>query len=379
MRRTSVVAVLLAGLIALPLARTATAVEIESNGPRIQLAILLDTSNSMDGLIAQAKSQLWSIVNEFATAKYEGRRPELQVALYEYGKSSLPQGEGYLRMIVPLSTDLDKISEELFALKTNGGQEYCGWVIQEAVEGLNWSASNEDLKIIVIAGNEPFTQGKVDPKKSCRAAISKGIIVNTIHCGAHKLGATTGWKDGADLADGKYMSIDQNKKAVHIAAPQDKEIERLGMELNKTYVAYGQKGKAGLRRQAEQEVNARGAFGGSFVQRQVAKSSSYYRNAEWDLVDADKEGKVDLAELKSEDLPEEMRKMSVEEREAFVNDQAKKRADIQKEIQKLNAERNKYVAEKQRELAEKDGDTLDSALVTAVREQASKRNFELDR
>ena len=35
----------------------------------IQLALLLDTSNSMDGLIDQAKSQLWKIVNELATSK----------------------------------------------------------------------------------------------------------------------------------------------------------------------------------------------------------------------------------------------------------------------------------------------------------------------
>ncbi|RPI65426.1 MAG: hypothetical protein EHM44_00590, partial [Ignavibacteriales bacterium] len=34
----------------------------------IQLALLLDTSNSMDGLIDQAKSQLWKIVNELATS-----------------------------------------------------------------------------------------------------------------------------------------------------------------------------------------------------------------------------------------------------------------------------------------------------------------------
>src|SRR5262245_44595431 len=31
--------------------------------PKIQMAILLDTSNSMDGLIGQARSQLWKIVN----------------------------------------------------------------------------------------------------------------------------------------------------------------------------------------------------------------------------------------------------------------------------------------------------------------------------
>ena len=35
----------------------------------VQIALLLDTSNSMDGLINQAKSQLWDIVNEFSLAK----------------------------------------------------------------------------------------------------------------------------------------------------------------------------------------------------------------------------------------------------------------------------------------------------------------------
>ena len=32
----------------------------------VQVAILLDTSNSMDGLIEQAKTQLWRVVNELA-------------------------------------------------------------------------------------------------------------------------------------------------------------------------------------------------------------------------------------------------------------------------------------------------------------------------
>ena len=33
------------------------------NSPKIQAAILLDVSNSMDGLIEQAKAQLWTMVN----------------------------------------------------------------------------------------------------------------------------------------------------------------------------------------------------------------------------------------------------------------------------------------------------------------------------
>ena len=103
-----------------------TAPDKETKKPLVQIAILLDTSGSMEGLIEQAKSQLWRICNEFIKAKQNGVAPEVQVALYEYGKSSLSAASGWVRQIQPLTTDLDKISEELFALRTNGGEEYCG-------------------------------------------------------------------------------------------------------------------------------------------------------------------------------------------------------------------------------------------------------------
>src|SRR2546422_11709187 len=81
--------------------------EKESKRPLVQIAILLDTSNSMDGLIEQAKSQLWKISNEFIKARQEGVAPEVQVALYEYGKSSLDRESGWIRQILPLTTELD--------------------------------------------------------------------------------------------------------------------------------------------------------------------------------------------------------------------------------------------------------------------------------
>ena len=57
--------------------------------PVIQVALLLDTSVSMSSLIDQAKTELWSIVNKLGEAKYKGQSPRIEVALYEYGKSSL--------------------------------------------------------------------------------------------------------------------------------------------------------------------------------------------------------------------------------------------------------------------------------------------------
>ena len=55
----------------------------------IKVALILDTSNSMDGLIDQAKSQLWSVVNELAKARCDGQIPDLEIALYEYGNDQL--------------------------------------------------------------------------------------------------------------------------------------------------------------------------------------------------------------------------------------------------------------------------------------------------
>jgi hypothetical protein len=356
----------------------AAASQSDRRKPLVQVAILLDTSNSMDGLIEQAKSQLWKICNEFIKAKQEGVAPEVWVALYEYGNNGLSRDSGWIRQVLPLTTDLDKISEELFALRTNGGDEYCGWVIKRAVEDLVWNPAADVYKAIFIAGNEPFTQGKVNYADSCKAAIAKGIIVNTIHCGPEAVGVNTKWKDGAELADGKYMVIDQNRAVVTIAAPQDKEIARLGAELNKTYLAYGAQGRAGLARQAAQEANVAtlAPASGAPVQRALAKASANYQNAGWDLVDAAKEKDFDVAKVKTEDLPEPMRKLNETERKAFVEKVAKERGELQAKINQLNAEREKYVARQMK--AQSGGNTLDTAVISAIREQGQKRNFQFE-
>ena len=349
----------------------------EAAPPLVQIAILLDTSNSMDGLIDQARSQLWKIVNEFLNAKQNGRRPELQVALYEYGNNGLRPDTGWIRQVLPLTTDLDKVSEELFKLKTNGGQEYCGWVIKEAVEKLAWSTTPNVYRAVFIAGNEPFTQGPIPYADSCKAAITKGIVVNTIHCGTEDEGVSGKWQDGALLADGKFMFIDQNRAVVHFEAPQDKEIAQLGLELNKTYLAYGRAGRESQLRQAAQDANAMSfAPSGAVVQRALAKSSFNYKNDEWDLVDAYRSNGGKLADVKREELPAEMRKMSESERKAFVEQKAAERAKLQAKIQALNDARNKYVAQQlQKQTAT---NTLDTVVITTVREQAQRKNYRFE-
>jgi hypothetical protein len=341
--------------------------------PEIQLAILLDTSGSMDGLIGQAKSRLWKIVNELATAKKDGMTPRLQVALYEYGQDTIPAAAGYLRRIVPLSSDLDRISEELFKLQTNGGEEYCGQVIQSAVNDLLWNKQKDSLKLIFIAGNEPFTQGAIDYKNSCREAIARGIIINTIFCGNYQEGLQSEWKAGADLADGQYLAIDADQTPPPVSAPQDPELARLGQELNGTYLAYGREGAVGKTRQKEQDMNAAAVSMEIAVQRVAAKTAPQYSNSAWDLVDAKKAGEVKLEEIKESELPQEMKGMSPKEREAYVAAMQKKRETLQKKIASLNVEREKFVKEKMKNSSA--AGTLDEAIIRALRKQAAGKNF----
>jgi hypothetical protein len=343
--------------------------------PVIQLALLLDTSGSMDGLLGQAKAQLWKVVNELATAKKNGQNPEIYVALYEYGNDKLSKENGFVRRILPLTDDLDKVSEQLFALRTNGGSEYCGHVIKKAVEELKWSSSNEVYKTIFIAGNEPFSQGSTDYRKSCRNAIKSGVTVNTIYCGKIQDGINSGWKEGATLADGRFMNIDQNRIATHVKAPQDKDIAQLGELLNKTYIPFGGAGDEAKDRQQEQDRNARGVGQGSTLQRAKFKASKNYRCDRWDLVDAITNKKLKLKDIKAEALPESFKKLTLDERKAKIVSLLKERRKIQKQIQKLSVARDSYVAKALKKVNKDQKTSLDNAMLGAVRKQATAKNF----
>ena len=349
---------------------------VSGEPPRVQLALLLDTSNSMDGLIDQAKSQLWKIVNEFIPARVDGRRPEISVALYHYGTPELGERNGYVRQLTPLTADLDKVSDLLFGLTTHGGDEYCGTVIAKAVEELQWGTGKNDYRAIFIAGNEPFTQGRVDFRTSCKKAIANGILVNTIFCGDHQEGVETRWKEGADLADGSYFNIDQNSRIIEPPTPFDQELADLGAELNKTYLAYGQAGASGLANQERQDLNAAKASPASMVQRAITKSTAIYKNSGWDLVDAVQQKEVKLEEMKEEELPEEMRGLSVAGRKALLVQKSTERKAIQEKMDALRVKRAAFIAEEQNKAAQSgEVNTLDKAMSKALRSQTARLNY----
>jgi len=347
---------------------------IEKN--KIQVALLLDTSSSMDGLIEQAKSQLWQILNLLAHTEGQ-KETELEIALYEYGNSVRKTNDVQIRKVSDFTTDMDFISEKLFSLTTNGGNEYCGQVIKRSLDQLEWGEEDGDMKMIYIAGNERFTQGPFSYATACQEAKKQNISVNTIFCGNCEEGVRGLWKQGADLGDGEFLCINQNQPTVYIETPHDDRINELNKKLNETYIPFGKKGKAKKESQRRQDKNAAGYSKANSAERAAFKSSKKYKAESWDLVDAYKKdknilsnGQVDLTTVS-----DTLQNISIEELEAQIQNAAAQRAAIQTEIQNLNVERQNYINENSKKIPTENN--LKNSILKSVENQAKKKGYKI--
>lgn len=346
------------------------------DGPVVQLALLLDTSNSMDGLIDQARAELWTVVNELRGLQHERGDVQLQIALYQYGNDALEAANGFVQLRVPFTTDLDILSEQLFALRTNGGSEYCGRVIGEATDALNWIDPTNDgdappaLKLIVIAGNEPFSQGTTPYSSTIPTATNRGVRVHTVFCGDADTGRSTFWAEGAELGEGFYFAIDQSA-VVTFETEFDERIIRLNSTLNSTYVPYGRQAEIAFSRQSSVDT-LNFADSEQAVQRVAAKASTFYRNSSWDLLDAVETGEVDLSEVDAELLPEALRDKTAEELAAHVEQLRAERDRVAAEITELVRQREDALAEERKARGIV---TLGTALAKAIIDQSRELGF----
>ena len=124
---------------------------------------------------------------------------------------------------MPFTRDLDAVMETLFGFGADGGDEYVARAIHTSVARLDWSQSPDALKILFVAGNEGAEQDPViSISRATQAAISRGIVVNTLYCGSEGDNIVAGWQNVANLTNGLFASIDQNASAVaNIATPMD--------------------------------------------------------------------------------------------------------------------------------------------------------------
>jgi hypothetical protein len=342
--------------------------------PKIQAAILLDVSGSMQGLIEQAKVQLWNMVTVMGKVECNSNyKPQFEIALYEYGRPDNGVNNGYIKQLSSFTTDLDGLSAKLFALQTDGGDEYCGEVIFKSVDELKWAAGDSSYKVIFIAGNEDFLQGSKKFTDACDLAKQKGIIVNTIYCGSYQTGITEHWNLQAECGQGSYSNINSDNKIDDIATPYDSLIIACNTKLNKTYVAFGYDGLEKVTLQGAMDGENERVSKKAIMKRAEAKADNrLYDNRTWDMVDAYRADSIKVLNMKPSELPVAWRNKNKNEIRGLINIQTAQRDSVQKEIIELSKKRAQYIADNTKSAA---GDSnLETAIEAAIKTQI-KRSY----
>ena len=384
----------------------ASAAAIQHAPKDIDLAICLDTSGSMGGLIESAKQRLWALVNDLGKAE---PAPRLRIAVLAYGSPLYGADNGWVKTLVPLTTDLDMVSNQLFALQTNGGDEYVARVADAATKQLQWSSEPGALKMIVVAGNESAEQ---DPLLTLEQAMGvsseQGILVHALYCreggsGGQQYGGiqaqlvssigsvgpvaasaptlavpldgiALGWKKIATLAGGAFAMIDQNDGVIVVETPYDDRLIGLSTEINRTYIPYGAGADWNRRNQTEQDINSVRMNNEAAASRAQTKGGKLYF-CSWDLVDALTAGEVEIDKVDKELLAEGLRELSVEELGTLVEEKRKERKRIQSEIDVLGQLRDAFIVKKHAELDSDESEAFDSVLRKAFRTNAETKGF----
>jgi Mg-chelatase subunit ChlD len=357
------------------LSRPAAAADAKSetkSAPRIEVVFCLDTTGSMKGMLDRAKEKVWSIANQISGAK---PTPDLKIGLVAFRD----RGDDYITKVTPLTDDLDEVHARLKELQAAGGgdiPESVNEALDVSVNKIKWSTDDETLRIIFLVGDAPPHMDYPDDVKypvTCKKAIEKGIIINTIQCG-DDAECTKHWKEISKNSEGSYVKISQEGgvKTV-VSTPFDKRLLEINNQLAKTTVVYGDE-----KAQAKGKEAADGAqkLAAPVAADRVAANAKQERNATYDLVDAVKKGKVDLEKLSKDELPAELKGKDIKEQKEFLEKLDKERATLREEALKLDKERNDFIKKKMAEDTKKSA--LDGQILEILQKQGKKVKVEFE-
>jgi Mg-chelatase subunit ChlD len=347
--------------------------------PRIDVVFVLDTTGSMSNLIEGAKRKIWSILNQIVAGK---PTPEVRVGLIGFRD----RGDEYVTQVTDLTEDIDELYSKLMAFRAGGGgdtPESVNQAVHEAVTKIAWSEGDKVLRVVFLVGDSPPHMDYSDDVKypdACQLAARKGIIINTVRCGGNAQTEKI-WKEIADLAEGTYVSLAQSGGMAEISTPFDDDIAKIDRELRGTTVFYGD----GLRRTAARralektEATLAEAPAEAVADRAlyvIATPSgaegggSFGAVAGADLVTAYEGGKVDLEKIKESELPDELKKMSTDERKAYLDRQVAHRKALREKLEQLNKKRGAFIDAQMKKGPARDA--FDEKVIGTIRDRAAK-------
>lgn len=349
--------------------------DMDMERQNVEVVFVLDTTGSMGGLIAAAKEKIWSIANTLATAK---PAPNIKMGLVGYRD----RGDDYVTKIIDLTDDLDAVYKELMSFQASGGgdgPESVNQALHEAVTRLSWKQDNRTYQVVFLVGDAPphmDYQNDVQYPETCEAAARAGIIINTIQCGGDS-NCTSHWREISRKAEGRYFRVEQSGGAILAATPFDEKLAHLSRELDATYLYYGdaeflKKREIALAETEEALGDASDAALARRATYKVSESAAMGFAGRQELLKDLEEGKVKLDDLDADKLPVDMKKMSSEERRAFVKENSEKRKKLEAEIKKLSEKRQAHLLEQMKK-NDKGKGSLDFAIFECIKEQAGKK------
>lgn len=350
-----------------------------NNKKTLEMVFVLDTTGSMGGLIEGAKQKIWSIVNDVMQRK---DRPNVKIGLVAYRDNT----DEYVTKVTELTDDLDKIYTNLMDFRAAGGgdtPENVRRALAEGVTRAGWSKNDENTaQIIFLVGDAPphnYVQ-EPDVLETTAKAVKQNMIVNTIQCG-NAPDTRQIWQTIAQRGEGKYFQIAQDGGVTAIQTPFDARLAELANKLGATYVPYGGgAGEAGKKFRAEMAMKQSATESKVFADAPMAAqadramnkaiNSVAYSN---DLLQAIENGTVKLENVKEEDLPENLKKLSPADFKAEIDKRLVERKAIRGEIVELSKKRDEYVKTERAKLGKQDG--FDSAVSDALSEQMLRKGI----
>ena len=160
-----------------------------------------------------------------------------------------------------------------------------------------------------------------------------------------------------------------------VASPFDAELSALAAKLEATRLYFGdaetkqaQKSKLDANARLREELSSEALARRDTFNSTASGKANFLGNSE--LVDAVTSGRVDLDEIEQEDLPASLQALAPAQQKAVIEEQARRRDQLQQEIRKLSESRSSYIRKKV-EAAGGADDSLDEKIYSAVKEQAA--------
>ena len=299
----------------------------------MDIVFALDTTGSMDGLLAGAKAKIWDIARQ---AQRGQPTPDLRVGLVAYRDN----GDTYVTKVTDLTADLDKVYARLSSLRADGGGDNPEHVIRglhDAVH-VHWSDDPEAVKIVYLVGDAPphydYKDG-LTMSGVLAEAKQRGIRISAIRCGDDP-STLVAWRQIASATKGDVATIEQQGGVVAVATPYDGELARLNAALARTEVHYGTDSE----RRALDADTARSLAAPAIAQADRAAfmgaAGASAKPMKQDLVAS----KGALAHVSESELPADLRAMDPGARESFVEGKKKERGEILAQIRDVSARRD---------------------------------------